>query len=1108
MTDTSTRFSKLYEKVIYYDIPKLLENIKLWFRRKYDQAIHSNTCQLAAILLGIAFMCFVYTYVTNMLTIPLGGDFVLQEIPFIFNGWDDWHYFFRTGEFRLWDTSGFLGVNNIGANSFYYLTSPWFFIYLLFPRSVLPQVQGLLTMVKLMTGGLLFYKYLDCFHIEERTRRMGAIAFAFCGWMFYNLWFHFIDVAVLLPLMLMGIERLFEKRGPMTLILALLLIGLTNYFFLASFTIASIFYVLFRFFQTIRHRNAKETLSLFGNGLIAYSFGLLLTFAVLIPSITTVLAMPRVSGSNYLDQLLTAKGILAKLKVAFVFPTPYEAIYPLTSFLFMNISCFSTNIFVNSYYNNTMSSIFVFTPFTLMLVPSILNAIRRRKWSYLLGVVATCFMLFTPFCYYLFHAFTLCYGRWEIMAVCWMLVFFCKSYDQRREMPRWYMDISLLVVGALMIFAGIYSLKIQEQNQGVFQPMDERFVFIPLQAAYVFICYLVMRSMLHKDQLSNILTSMLAFEAIVMGNVTIQFQGVQTYQDLAGGLTNVNQERSVVKALQSYDRSFYRIFNSSADRGANNQAMRLGYNGLGTFHSVYPFETQDLINWSRVNYNNSWSMGVHEKRYNLDSLLGVKYYLLKNYDTNIPYGAVDVNKLDSSEDPELAELQKVVTKSQHRLYRNENFIDTFFVYDTVIDSSSMLNAYTNTISEDKNEVNYLKYAIVDRTEYQAMVDKVADESVSPEDKTFEADFVQKYSNSIARTSSYVAQARETIVTPSVTRSLYTSNWEGGVYLNDVDPESGAKIHTDFAEENPYFINPGDDKRDYNSYLTTPGASRPVNYYSKIVLDPINPNVPFCPNASERNGCYLSVNLRLGYNVRFYLFSEGEIVADDFHTWNGYDKKYDWKYARGFYTDRPIDRIVGIIYENLADGSVLGTGSTTPYVNYIYNDVYQRDIDKLKANRENIELEEYTANKLKFSTNFTDGKPHFTVVNIPIDDGWKMTRRHEKKIDPLCTDNCETEIEEIEVPIVKAQGGLIGFDTPISSSPDDIYTFTLSYYPRGLKIGVFGTIAGLIGSSGLSMYYLALRQNRRFGQSDYFRLNCDSYSKENWEKKHRIKRKFK
>ena len=59
-----------------------------------------------------------------------------------------------------------------------------------------------------------------------------------------------------------------------------------------------------------------------------------------------------------------------------------------------------------------------------------------------------------------------------------------------------------------------------------------------------------------------------------------------------------------------------------------------GYRGLGTFHSMYNYELDEFAEWSRITYTTSskswrpWSMGVHEKRANLDTFLGVKYYIV------------------------------------------------------------------------------------------------------------------------------------------------------------------------------------------------------------------------------------------------------------------------------------------------------------------------------------------------------------------------------------------------------------------------------------------------------------------------------------------------
>ena len=112
-------------------------------------------------------------------------------------------------------------------------------------------------------------------------------------------------------------------------------------------------------------------------------------------------------------------------------------------------------------------------------------------------------------------------------------------------------------------------------------------------------------------------------------------------------MDDARYEKKIVERLHQNDPSFFRMFNSMADRDDCNLAMFLGNNGIATFHSVYNFDTKDLIDWSRISYSyGNWSMGVHEKRMNLDTLLGVKYYLLKKDDVNVPYNSVNVCSLD------------------------------------------------------------------------------------------------------------------------------------------------------------------------------------------------------------------------------------------------------------------------------------------------------------------------------------------------------------------------------------------------------------------------------------------------------------------------------
>lgn len=80
------------------------------------------------------------------------------------------------------------------------------------------------------------------------------------------------------------------------------------------------------------------------------------------------------------------------------------------------------------------------------------------------------------------------------------------------------------------------------------------------------------------------------------------------------------------------------------------------------------------------------------------------------------------------------------------------------------------------------------------------------------------------------------------------------------------------------------------------------------YWTRIVM---NFNTPVCSGANrddKDSGCYVSVNAKFGFNLKFFLIDEDDqIINYDHHYVNTYDGSYDWKYARGFYTDRPVKR---------------------------------------------------------------------------------------------------------------------------------------------------------------------------------------------------------
>ena len=166
-------------------------NVREWCINKFDKIKNkvidiwndkSHLFWYILLLYGVAIAFTFTTLIDNDLTLPLAGDYVLQQIPFYTNGYDDWMTFFKTGEFPFWDHNTFLGANNVGANSFYYVLNPFFLPILLWPRDYIAQGLAFLMITKLVLAGLSFRYFLKYIGRKENTARLFGLAYAFCGW--------------------------------------------------------------------------------------------------------------------------------------------------------------------------------------------------------------------------------------------------------------------------------------------------------------------------------------------------------------------------------------------------------------------------------------------------------------------------------------------------------------------------------------------------------------------------------------------------------------------------------------------------------------------------------------------------------------------------------------------------------------------------------------------------------------------------------------------------------------------------------------------------------------------------------------------------------------
>ncbi len=213
------------------------------------------------------------------------GDFNVQQIPFYSLA----HEAVRNGEiFWNWNTD--LGANFIGSYSFYLLFSPFFWLTLPFPNEAIPYLIAPLLILKTACAGLTSYLYISRFVKDRYYSLMGAVLYAFSGFLTYNIFFnHFHEVVVFFPLLLIAVEELVTNNKKGYLIAAVAINAMVNYWFFIGEVVFVIIYVIIRMTSKGWQMTPKKFF------LIAFEavIGLLMAAVVLLPSVLAIMGNPR-----------------------------------------------------------------------------------------------------------------------------------------------------------------------------------------------------------------------------------------------------------------------------------------------------------------------------------------------------------------------------------------------------------------------------------------------------------------------------------------------------------------------------------------------------------------------------------------------------------------------------------------------------------------------------------------------------------------------------------------------------------------------------------------------------------------------------------------------
>lgn len=1023
-------------------------------------------------------------------------DYFGQYVTMTYYFHDTWRNFFKTGYFELYSPSTYLGSDNIGSNSYYGLFDPFLFVCYIFPRSWIPQTFAIATIFKGIASGFSMRAYLKYMGVKEWSARIGAIAFAFNGYVNFMVGFpSFVSMAFTVPLVLLGIEQVLKEKKITWLVIGLALLGFISFFFLVVVCIFGVLYALFRYFQTLKTRKGKDHFLVIVYGVAAFALGILMSAWTLFPSIRESALSGRTTSiaKAYLDSLTSAfkgmdVGTVFGLLFEMVGRHPVREMQAIIGFFYPTIG-YRYSALAGGGYDAWNASLFCYTPFALLLFIALVNSCREKKISHIIAWLLICYLLFTNFAYYFFYAFTGDgYGRWYIVLIPVIIYYGAKELDRLKDEPRWVIGLGegiaifLTVLTWVLCVTLVRNVSFDDRMDGYWQTsykVPYEYVYDGVTHSFIWVIYLqigllVIEAIIflvwkNKKIIKKIALGSVMAEIILWGNVSfidnspwrVDDKTNSAGQVVSYGWNGGNAYRETATAamekINAEDSSYFRTFYEGNPE--NNVAMAFGSNGTSTFHSLFNYDVNQLSLYLYANrptyvnkeyaygedyYSHSWSAFYGNKRYGADYALGMKYYAvlqqgygsLEGVADNVPWNHTLVYGDKST---------------KLRFYRNDSYVFGHAV--DKIYSQGATNALTGYDSfyggngkreAIRNDQVLLEGAIISDEEKERFEKETEGKGIS-----FDA---VPYSSSLYQEVEY-------------DMTCYTTDYEWWGPFNE---ETGVR-------EGPgYFVN---DESKTKRKISLGGKYIPD--MEIVALTPSDGSTYF---NDEYNGAYFAINydfsssLKNNKKTRIYFIgdkenddgtiSENVLLSYDYETMVTYAKRkmIDGGDVFGFYPEGKVKYIC--FNAKPSDFSSLDAGkavATLPYSLSVYM-TPRSEIEKIEGKYMNdgeyaLKDVVYDKNRFTFSTSFSASK--VVTTSLGYDAGWKITAKKGE--------------ETISLDTYKINGGFVGF-----VAPEGEVTYLLQYETPYLKEGAFAAAFAIFAFGSIqigSFLYLYFKKKK-------------------------------
>ncbi len=625
---------------------------------------------------GLSFLFFIPWIIVNHGYFFFYGDFNVQQIPF----YQMIHDSVQSGNIG-WSYTTDLGANIIGSYSFYMIGSPFFWLTMIFPSSVVPYLMAPLLMLKFGLSAMCAYLFLRRYVSEQRFAMFGALIYAFSGFGIYNIFFnHFHEAMITFPLMLAAIDMYIYDNRKGLVGASVFLAAAVNYYFFAGQAVFIFIYWCFRM-ATRSYRMKPLDFVRFAFEIIV---GFLAAGIVIVPSIFAVIQNSRVNNFPY------GWG-------AVVYSSEQRYLHIIESFFFPPDMPAYANFTPDS--NAKWASVAGWLPLFSMVGVFTFRNLRTNKW--LRKLIPFLFvMALVPILNSAFQLFNSSfYARWYYMLTMMLSLATIICLDREDTDYRPALIKTALITAAITALVGFipedsWNDKGSKHELGLEKYTDRFWVWVAI--AFVSLAALVIVLCLRKNKKLFIRVTSIVLSVLIVGYANVLI-GV--------GVLNASYKYDhiygdAMKNKGLFDKELKDIRNVRSDfyEDMDNMGMYWQIPTIQAFQSIVPGSVMEF--YKSADVERSVASRPETDVYGLRSLLSVKY--LFDY-------SKDKKKFrTSSKSMQMPGWKYLMKKADYLVYENKYYIPYGFTYDEYITRTEY-----ETVSESDRHLLLLKAMVIE-----------------------------------------------------------------------------------------------------------------------------------------------------------------------------------------------------------------------------------------------------------------------------------------------------------------------------------------------------------------------------------------------------------